>query len=111
MGTSLTLTPSCCRLKATLQRLRRLTEGYSSELMGAYTARAVVMGKALGLDADRYNGGCNFYCLLHFRQFSVIRTVQRAGGHGQGLGLDVDRYNGAFFSLDPLAHSFVIAGA
>ncbi len=45
-----------CRLKATLQRLRRLTEAYSSELMGAYTARAVAMGKALGLDPDRYNG-------------------------------------------------------
>ncbi|PRW57887.1 water chloroplastic isoform A [Chlorella sorokiniana] len=43
------------RLKATLQRLRRLTEAYSSELMGAYTARAVAMGKALGLDPDRYN--------------------------------------------------------
>ena len=44
------------RLKATLQRLRRLTEAYSQTMLDAYAERAAVMGRALGLDADRYNG-------------------------------------------------------
>lgn len=46
-----------CRLKATLQRLRRLTEQYSQMMLDAYAERAVVMGRALGLETERYQGG------------------------------------------------------
>ncbi|KAL4433837.1 hypothetical protein ABPG75_000278 [Micractinium tetrahymenae] len=42
------------RLKATLQRLRRLTEQYSQMMLDAYAERAVVMGRALGLENERY---------------------------------------------------------
>ena len=74
--------PGPCRLKATLQRLRRLTEGYSSELMGAYTARAVAMGKALGLDPDRYNGECanELPLLLVCRKSLFVASLHRPWG-------------------------------
>ncbi|PSC69113.1 water chloroplastic [Micractinium conductrix] len=42
------------RLKATLQRLRRLTETYSQLMLDAYAGRAEVMGRALGLERERY---------------------------------------------------------
>ncbi|KAL4419085.1 hypothetical protein ABPG77_010024, partial [Micractinium sp. CCAP 211/92] len=42
------------RLKATLQRLRRLTEQYSQMMLDAYAERAAVMGRALGLETERY---------------------------------------------------------
>lgn len=45
------------RLKATLQRLRRLTEKYSQMMLDAYAERAAIMGKALGLETERYLGG------------------------------------------------------
>lgn len=45
------------RLKATLQRLRRLTETYSQLMLDAYAGRAEVMGRALGLERERYLGG------------------------------------------------------
>lgn len=59
----LSLLPAC-RLRATLQRLQRLTEGYSQVLMDAYAERARKLGAALGLDPylinSKYSAGCAF---------------------------------------------------
>ncbi|KAL4852989.1 Phosphoglucan [Chlorella vulgaris] len=42
------------RLRASLQRLRRVTEGYSQLMLDAYAARSAAMGKALGLEPHLY---------------------------------------------------------
>ena len=67
--------PGDPQLKATLTRLRRLTEAYSAELLDAYAERAVAMGRALGLDPDRFNGGLGY----------MLREPTRvARAHGSG---------------------------
>lgn len=45
------------RLRATLQRLQRITEAYVAVLMEAYTDRAQKLGNALGLDPYLITGG------------------------------------------------------
>lgn len=51
-------------LKATLQRLRRLTETYSQSMIDALSQRAERMGRALGLDAEMYNGAVALVVIL-----------------------------------------------
>jgi phosphoglucan,water dikinase len=45
--------PEALRLRATLQRLARVTEGYCELLLGALAGPAAALGPALGVDAQR----------------------------------------------------------
>ena len=42
-----------CRLKASLERLQRLTQGFTDALLAAFPARATALGKALGIEDER----------------------------------------------------------
>ncbi len=42
-----------CRLKATLERAQRLTQGYTDSLLGVLPAMANRIGAALGIEAER----------------------------------------------------------
>jgi hypothetical protein len=41
------------RLKASLERLQRLTQGYADAMIGIFPSRASQLGKALGLEEER----------------------------------------------------------
>jgi len=43
---------TCCRLKASLERLQRLTQGYTDALLDVFPARAAALGKGLGLPEE-----------------------------------------------------------
>ena len=45
----------CCatRLKATLERVQRLTQGYTDGLLQIFPPRVAALGKALGLEGER----------------------------------------------------------
>lgn len=48
------LKPStCCRLKASLERVQRLTQGFTDALLTTFPARANALGKALGIQDER----------------------------------------------------------
>ncbi len=42
-----------CRLKASLERLQRLTQSYADAMIDIFPQRASQLGRALGLDQDR----------------------------------------------------------
>ena len=42
-----------CRLKATLQRVQRLTQGFTDGLLSLFPQRADALGAALGIQAER----------------------------------------------------------
>ena len=42
-----------CRLKASLERLQRLTQSYADAMIRIFPERASQLGRALGLDQDR----------------------------------------------------------
>jgi hypothetical protein len=44
---------TCCRLKASLERLQRLTQSYADAMIDIFPQRASQLGQALGLDQDR----------------------------------------------------------
>lgn len=41
------------RLKASLERLQRLTQGYADAMLAIFPDRAAALGTALGLEAER----------------------------------------------------------
>ena len=50
------LRQACCcatRLKATLERVQRLTQGYTDGLLHIFPPRVAALGKALGLEGER----------------------------------------------------------
>lgn len=46
-----------CRLKASLERLQRLTQSFTDALLAAFPARASALGKALGIQEERIQVG------------------------------------------------------
>ena len=45
--------PGVCRLKASLQRVQRLTQGFTDGLLSLFPDRANALGAALGIQAER----------------------------------------------------------
>ena len=50
-GSSLLLQP--CRLKASLERVQRLTQAFTDALLAALPQRATALGQALGIQGER----------------------------------------------------------
>ena len=48
-----TYIPGVCRLKASLQRVQRLTQGFTDGLLSLFPDRANALGAALGIQAER----------------------------------------------------------
>lgn len=42
-----------CRLKASLERLQRLTQGYADAMLAIFPERTATLGSALGLEPER----------------------------------------------------------
>jgi len=57
------------RLKATLERLQRLTQGYADAMIQIFPGRASKLGNALGLEEER----------ITVSAFSLLKTPQRPG--------------------------------
>ena len=49
-----------CRLKASLERLQRLTQSYADAMIDIFPQRASQLGRALGLDQDRITVSSSF---------------------------------------------------
>lgn len=62
-----TLPDTCCqfRLKASLERLQRITQVYTDTLLSLFPQRAATLGKALGLEVERVQVDLPLHWLGH----------------------------------------------
>ena len=68
-----------CRLKASLERLQRLTQSYADAMIDIFPQRASQLGGALGLDQDRITVSLSMH--LHLAVLHELKACAESSSH------------------------------